>query len=146
MLLLFSLRMRGFVRTELRTICVGKNSQVGSTKVKKARFFFSCSWAHFGWHNSLCVLKAKAFRDAKLSSYFNFLSLYNMKSPALQNKRVGVGPEKFSGLLRNGPQILQHEDKTLLFVDKSTNDFEPQTATIIDLFSYLTCLHTNTSW
>ena len=33
---------------------------------------------HFGRHNSLCILKAKAFQDTKLHSYFNFPSHYIM--------------------------------------------------------------------
>ena len=80
-LLLFSLRMRNFARTEFRTICAGKNIHVGSTNHKTVAWT-RCSFlestetfrVHF-LHNSLCIFKTKAFRDAKLYSYF--LSLYN---------------------------------------------------------------------
>ena len=65
----------------------------------------------FGWHNSLCILKAKAFQDTKLYSYFNFPSHYIMWKDQLYRTSGSefygwlFGPEKFSGLLRNGSQV-----------------------------------------
>ena len=63
---------------------------------------------HFGWHNSLCIFKTKASRSTKLCSYFNFYSLHNIWKDQL-NRISGsdfyewlFGPEKFSGLSRNG--------------------------------------------
>ena len=66
--------------------------------------------AHFGWHNSLCIFKAKASRDTNLCSYFNFYSLHNIWKDQLYGIRGSqlyewlFGPKKFSGLSRNGPQ------------------------------------------
>ena len=67
--------------------------------------------AHFGWHNSLCIFKAKASRDTKLCSYLYFYSLYNIWKDQLYRisgsqfyERL-YEPEKFSGLSRNGPQV-----------------------------------------
>jgi len=68
--------------------------------------------AYFGWHNSLCIFKTKAFRGTKLCSYFCFSSLYNMWKDQLYRISRSYfyewlfGPEKFSGLSRNGPQAL----------------------------------------
>ena len=65
----------------------------------------------FGWHNSLCILKAKAFQDTKLYSYFTFSSLYIMwkdqlyRTSGLEFYGWLFGPEKFSGLSRNGPLV-----------------------------------------
>ena len=67
---------------------------------------------HFGWHNSLCIFKTKATRGTKLSSNFSFYSFYNILKDQL-DKISGsefdewlFGPEKFSGLSRNGPLAL----------------------------------------
>ena len=65
---------------------------------------------HFGWHDSLCVFKTKASPGTKLCSYFNFYYLYNRSKDQLN--RISepqlyewlLGPEKFSGLSRNGFQ------------------------------------------
>ena len=78
--LLFTLRMRSFARTESRTICIGKNIHVGSTKLDwafvRARGPFLESpktfRAHFGWHNSISVVSKR-----ETFSSFNSLSLYN---------------------------------------------------------------------
>ena len=65
---------------------------------------------HFGWHNSLCIFITKAPRGTKLSSYIYFYSLYNIWKEQLyrisgSGFHEGLfGPEKFSGLSRNGPQ------------------------------------------
>ena len=64
----------------------------------------------FGWHNSLCIFKAKASRGTKLCIYFNFYSLYNIWKDQLyrisrsQFEEWHLGPGWFSGLWRNGPQ------------------------------------------
>ena len=66
--------------------------------------------AYFGWHNSLCIFKTKAFRGTKLCSYFCFSSLYNIWKDQLYRisrsyfYKCLFGLEKFSGLSRNGPQ------------------------------------------
>ena len=65
---------------------------------------------HFGWHNSLCIVKAKAFLGTKLDSYFNFPSLYDIWKD--QFYRISgsefyewlFGAENFGGLSRNGSQ------------------------------------------
>ena len=65
--------------------------------------------AYFGWHNYLCIFKTKASRGTKLCSYFYFYSLYNIREDQLY--RISrpefdewlFGPEKLSGLSRNGP-------------------------------------------
>ena len=68
--------------------------------------------AHFVWHNSLCIFKTKAFRGTKLCSYFNLYSLYNLWTDQLNRLSRSefhewlFGPEKFSGLSRNGPLVL----------------------------------------
>ena len=60
--------------------------------------------------NSLCIFKTKASRGTKLCSYFCFYSLYNTwKNQLYRISRSYFyewlfGPEKFSGLSRNGPQ------------------------------------------
>ena len=67
--------------------------------------------AHFGWHNYLCIFKTKAYWGTKLCSYFYFYSLYDIwKDQVCRISRPGFyewlfGPEKFSGLSRNGPQV-----------------------------------------
>ena len=64
--------------------------------------------AFFGWHNSLCIFKTKASRGTKLCSYFYFYSLYNIWKDQLyrisrsESYEWLFGPEKFSGLSRNG--------------------------------------------
>ena len=61
----------------------------------------------FVWHNSLCIFKMKVFCVTKLSSYFNFYSLYNIWKDQLYKVSGSefyewlFGPVKFSGLLRN---------------------------------------------
>ena len=68
--------------------------------------------AHFGWHNSLFIFKTKATRGTKLYTYFNYYSLYNIWEYQLY--RISLpefykwlfGPEKFSELSRNGPQMI----------------------------------------
>ena len=66
--------------------------------------------AHFGWHNSLCIFKTKASESTKLCSCFNFYSLYSIWKDQLYGISGSefyewlFGPEKFSGLSRNGPQ------------------------------------------
>ena len=76
------------------------------------------SWtfrAHFGLHNSLCILKAKASRGTKLCIYFNFYSLYNKWKDRLSRTSGSqfyewlFGPEKFSGRSRHGPLVLPVE-------------------------------------
>ena len=65
--------------------------------------------AHFVWHNSLCIFKTKASRGTKLCSYFYFYSLCNIWKDQLHRICRSefyewlFGPEKFSGLSRNGP-------------------------------------------
>ena len=72
--------------------------------------------AHFGWHNSLCIFKTKASRGTKLCSYCYFYSLYNIWKDQLYRISRSefyewlFGPEKFSGLSRNGPLIDRGED------------------------------------
>ena len=39
--------------------------------------------AHFGWHNPVFIFKPEASRGTKLSSYFNFYSLYNISQTQL---------------------------------------------------------------
>ena len=64
---------------------------------------------HFGSHNSLCIFKTKASRGTKFSSYFRFYSFYNILKDQLDRISGSefyewlFGPEKFSGLSRNGP-------------------------------------------
>ena len=66
--------------------------------------------AHFGWYNSLCIFKTKASRGTKLCGYFYFYSLYNIWKDQLYRISGSefyewlFGPEKFSGLTRNGLQ------------------------------------------
>ena len=61
---------------------------------------------------TFCILKAKAFQVTKLCGYFNFSSLYIMWKGQLYRTSGSefyewlFGPEKFTGLSRNGPQIL----------------------------------------
>mgnify|MGYP006973420876 CR=1 FL=1 len=68
--------------------------------------------AHFGWHNSLRIFKTKASGGTKLCSYFRFYSLYNIWKDQLYRiirwefYEWLFGPGKFSGLSRNGPQVL----------------------------------------
>ena len=75
--------------------------------------------AHFGWHNSLCIFKTMASRGTKLCSYFNFYSLYNIWKDQLcrisgsEFNEWLFGPEKFSGLSRNGPLIGKLKKKTM---------------------------------
>ena len=67
--------------------------------------------AHFGWHKFHCIFKTKASWGTKLHSYFHCYSLYNIWKD--QRYRINrsefyewlFGPEKFSGLSRNGPQV-----------------------------------------
>ena len=65
--------------------------------------------AHFGWHSSLCIFKAKKSRSTKLCTYFNFYFLYNIWKDQLYRMSGSqlyewfFGPEKSSGLSRNGP-------------------------------------------
>ena len=65
--------------------------------------------AYFGWYNSLCIFKPKASWGTKLCSYFYFYSLYNIWKDQLHRICRSefyewlFGPEKFSGLSRNGP-------------------------------------------
>ena len=67
--------------------------------------------AHFGWHNFLCIFKTKASRGTKLHSYFYFYSQYNIWKDQLYRTSRSYfyewlfGPEKFSGLSRNGPLV-----------------------------------------
>ena len=64
---------------------------------------------HFGCHNSPCIFKTKASGGPNLGSYFNFYSLNKIGKEQLY--RISefefyewlFGPEKFSGLSRNGP-------------------------------------------
>ena len=86
--------------------------------------------AYFGWHNSLCIFKTKASRGTKLCSYFYFCSLYNILKDQLyrisrsQFYEWLFGPEKFSGLSRNGPLVAneQNDDLNLLcFLSVFTN-------------------------
>ena len=64
--------------------------------------------AYFGWH-SLCIFKTKASWGTKLCRYFYFYSLYNIWKDQLYRISRSwfyewlFGPEKFSGLSRNGP-------------------------------------------
>ena len=64
-------------------------------------------WAHFGWHNFLCIFKTKASRITKLYSYFNFPPLCNTWKDQLYRINRSefyewvFGPEKSSGLSRN---------------------------------------------
>ena len=64
---------------------------------------------HLGWHNSLCIFKTKASRGTTLYPYIHFYSLYNMWKDQLHRiSRLEFyewlfGPEKLSGLSRNGP-------------------------------------------
>ena len=60
----------------------------------------------FGLHNSLCIFKTKATRGSKPCSYFGCYSLYNIKRPALQNKRVGVLRMAFRDFRETGPIML----------------------------------------
>ena len=66
--------------------------------------------AQFGWYNSLYIFKTKTSRGTKLCSYFDFYSLYNIWTDQLYRLSRSefhewlFGPEKFSGLSRNGPQ------------------------------------------
>ena len=68
--------------------------------------------AYFGWCNSLCIFKTKAPRGTKLCHYLYFYSLYNMWKDQLYRISRSwfyewlFGPEKFSGLSRNGPQVI----------------------------------------
>ena len=68
--------------------------------------------AHFGWHNFLCIFKAKASWGTQLCSYLNFDSLHNIWKDQLyrisgsQFYEWLFGPEKFSELSRNWPQFV----------------------------------------
>ena len=62
--------------------------------------------AHFGWRNSLCIFKTKASRGTKLWSYFNFYSLYNIWKDQPYRISGSEFCQWFSGLSRNGPQVL----------------------------------------
>ena len=73
--------------------------------------------AHFGWHNSFFIFKARASRGTNLAVIFIFYSLYNIiwKDQLYRISRSKFyewlfGSEKFSGLSRNGPE-------TRLYVD-----------------------------
>ena len=67
--------------------------------------------AHFGWHNSPCILNTKASRGPKLCRYFRFYSLYNIRKDQLYRIYRSefyewlFGPETFSGVSRNSPQV-----------------------------------------
>ena len=65
--------------------------------------------AYFGWHNSLCIFKTKASRGMKLCSYFYYSLCNILKDQLYRISRSEFyewlfGPEKFSGLSRNGSQ------------------------------------------
>ena len=68
---------------------------------------------HLGWHNSLSIFKTKASRGMTLRSYFHFYYLYNTwkdqlyRISRLEFYELLFGPEKFSELSRNGPQVLE---------------------------------------
>ena len=76
--------------------------------------------AHFGWHNCLCIFKTKVSRGTKLCSYLNFHSLQNIWKDQLYRTSGSefcqwlFGPEKFSGLSRNGPQLSQFDRPDVL--------------------------------
>jgi len=69
--------------------------------------------ALFGWHNSLCILKTKASRGTELCIYYKIYSFYNVWKDQLYRISGSdfykwlFGPEKFLGLLKNGPLVLQ---------------------------------------
>ena len=66
--------------------------------------------AHFGWHNSPCIIKTKASRGPKLCRYFKLYSLYNIRKDQLYRLCRSefyewlFGPEKVSGVSRKSPQ------------------------------------------
>ena len=61
----------------------------------------------------LCIFKAKASRSTRLGTYFNFYSLYNIWKDQPYRISAGqfyewlFGPEKSSGLSRNGPRVFK---------------------------------------
>ena len=71
---------------------------------------------YFGCHNSLCIFKTKASQGTKLCSYFDFYPLYNIWKDQLyrisrsQFYEWLFGPEKFSGLSRNGLQGFRNKN------------------------------------
>ena len=73
----------------------------------------------FGRHNSLCIFKTKASRGTKLCSCIYFHSLYNIWKDQLYTRSLSefyewlFGPEKFSGLSRNGRQVTKIFTSTL---------------------------------
>ena len=77
--------------------------------------------AHFGSHNSLCIVKAKASRGTKLCSYFNLYFLYKLWKDQLyrisgsQFYEWLFGPKKFSGLSRNASSSKNYS----LFLNRS---------------------------
>ena len=80
-----------YVHMGKKPLCVSlRKSNLNTSLGSSPGARFSKDPKLFGWHNSLCIFKTKVFRVTKRRSYFNFYSLYNMKRPALQNKRVRV--------------------------------------------------------
>ena len=67
--------------------------------------------AHFGWHISLCIFKAKASRGTKLCNYFNFYSLYNIWKDQLYRVsgsevyKLLFGPKKLAEISKRAPVL-----------------------------------------
>ena len=95
--------------------------------------------AHFGWHNSLCIFRTKVSRGTKLRSYFNYYPLYNIWEDQLHRISGSefykwlFGPEKFSGLSRNGPleQYTRRECVEIRGISVAANPSEEQTNNIV---------------
>ena len=100
-------------------ICIVKNLlRIGGLFLEGPETFR----AYFGWHNSDLFVssKPKRLEARNFAFYFYFSSLYNIwKDQLCRISRTYFyewlfGPEKFSGLSRNGPQIL-YQNLVLLF-------------------------------
>ena len=63
--------------------------------------------AYFGCHNFLCILKMKTFPGIKFCNKFTLVKDQLSRISRWQFQKQLFGPEKFLGLLRNGPLILK---------------------------------------
>ena len=89
---------------------VSRQTGPGAVTLKSRNFL-----AHFRWHKSLWIFKTKASRGTKLCIYFNFDSLNNTWKNQLyrisgsEYYKWLSGLERFSGISRNGPLLLESE-------------------------------------
>ena len=102
--------------------------------------------AIFGCHNSLCISRTERISVIKLHSHFSFCHLENMLKDRL-SKTSGwhfykwlFGPEKFSGLSRNGslsPQL--SHDATRFHVPFLWKLFAPLASCLPSCLRCMTC-------